>query len=108
MKSTYFLIALFFSSFIVQAQNKKENNATVIASLKKNINYLANDKLEGRRTGTAGEKLAYEFIQNEFRKAGLQTFTANKNYVQEFKSAEPVRLRSCTVKGSSGKPSFRA
>jgi len=88
MKSTYFLIALFFSSFIVQAQNKKENNATVIASLKKNINYLADDKLEGRRTGTAGEKLAYEFIQNEFRKAGLQTFTANKNYVQEFEVNE--------------------
>lgn len=88
MKSTYFLIALFFSSFIVQAQNKKENNATVIASLKKNINYLADDKLEGRRTGTAGEKLAYEFIQNEFRKADLQTFTANKNYVQEFEVNE--------------------
>jgi hypothetical protein len=88
MKSTYFLIALFCSSFIVQAQNKKENNATVIASLKKNINYLADDKLEGRRTGTAGEKLAYEFIQNEFRKADLQTFTANKNYVQEFEVNE--------------------
>ena len=78
MKSNYFLIVLFFTSFVVQAQQKKENNATVIASLKKNINFLADDKLEGRRTGTAGEKLAYEFIQTEFKKAGLQTFTANK------------------------------
>jgi len=88
MKSNYFLIALFFASFVVQAQHKKENTATVIASLKKNINFLADDKLEGRRTGTAGEKLAYEFIQIEFKKAGLQTFTANKKYVQEFEVNE--------------------
>jgi len=88
MKCNYFLIALFFASFAVQAQHKKENTATVIASLKKNINYLADDKLEGRRTGTAGEKLAYEFIQTEFKKAGLQTFTDNKNYVQEFEVNE--------------------
>ena len=108
MKPNYFFISLLLNCFVAQAQQKSSNETLVIASLKKNINYLADDKLEGRRTGTAGEKLAYEFIQNEFRKADLQTFTANKNYVQEFKSAEPVRLRSCTVKGSSGKPSFRA
>ena len=54
MKSNYFLIVLFFTSFVVQAQHKKENTATVIASLKRNIDYLSDDKLEGRRTGTAG------------------------------------------------------
>ena len=84
----YFLIALFLNSFIAQAQQKSSNDAAVIASLKKNINYLADDKLEGRRTGTAGEKLAYEFIQTEFKKAGLQTFTADKKYVQEFEVNE--------------------
>ena len=88
MKSNYFLIVLFFTSFVIQAQQKKENNATVIASLKKNINFLADDKLEGRRTGTAGEKLAYEFIQTEFKKVGLQTFTPDKKYVQEFEVNE--------------------
>ena len=88
MKSNYFLMVLFFTSFVVQAQQKKENNATVIASLKKNINFLADDKLEGRRTGTAGEKLAYDFIQTEFKKAGLKTFTTDKKYVQEFEVNE--------------------
>ena len=88
MKSNYFIIALFFCSFVVQAQQKSSNEASVIASLKKNINYLADDKLEGRRTGTAGEKLAYEFIQTEFKKAGLQTFTTDKKYVQEFEVNE--------------------
>jgi len=88
MKSNYFFIALFFTSFVAEAQQKTENNSTVITSLKKNINYLADDKLEGRRTGTAGEKLAYDFIQTEFKKAGLQTFTTDKKYVQEFEVNE--------------------
>ncbi len=88
MKSNYFLIALLFISLVVQAQQKKGNDARVIASLKTNINFLADDKLEGRRTGTAGEKLAYEFIQSEFKKAGLQSFTAEKKYVQDFEVNE--------------------
>lgn len=32
---------------------------------------LADDKMEGRETGTEGEKLAYEYISTEFRKLGL-------------------------------------
>ena len=97
MKSNYFFIALFFISFVAQAQHKIENNATVIASLKKNINFLADDKLEGRRTGTAGEKLAYKFIQTEFKKAGLKTFTVDKQYVQEFEVNEGREIGKSTT-----------
>ena len=97
MKSNYFFIALFFTSFVAQAQHKIENNATVIASLKKNINFLADDKLEGRRTGTAGEKLAYKFIQTEFKKAGLKTFTVDKQYVQEFEVNEGREIGKSTT-----------
>jgi hypothetical protein len=32
---------------------------------------LADDRLEGRRTGTAGEKLAMQYIAEQFRQAGL-------------------------------------
>ena len=88
MKLNYFFVALLLTCFVSQAQQKSNNEAVVISSLKKNINYLADDKLEGRRTGTAGEKLAYEFIQTEFKKAGLTTFTADKKYVQEFEVNE--------------------
>jgi aminopeptidase YwaD len=66
------------------AQKISKDDKKVIENLKTAINFLANDKLEGRRTGSAGEKLAYEFIEKEFKKAGLQTFTADKNYVQAF------------------------
>ncbi len=80
----YILLALIFVSQTISAQKSSKEDKKVVDNLKATINFLADDKLEGRRTGSIGEKLAYEFIQKEFRKAGLQTFTADKNYVQAF------------------------
>lgn len=91
----YILAAFLFASLTTQAQ-QKNTDAKTIASIKKTINYLADDKLEGRRTGTAGEKLAYEFIQTEFKKAGLQTFTADKNYIQSFEVNEGREIGTST------------
>jgi hypothetical protein len=84
----YILIALIFATQTISAQKINKEDKKVIENLKTTINFLADDKLEGRRTGSAGEKLAYEFIQKEFKKAGLQTFTTDKNYVQAFEVNE--------------------
>lgn len=40
--------------------------------MRQHVTYLADDKLEGRRAGTAGEKLAAEYISQQFRQAGLE------------------------------------
>jgi aminopeptidase YwaD len=40
-------------------------------NLKAHIQYLADDKLEGRRTGTKGEELAAEYITTQFKTIGL-------------------------------------
>jgi aminopeptidase YwaD len=40
--------------------------------LREDITYLASDKLEGRRTGSAGANLAAEYIAREFARAGLR------------------------------------
>jgi aminopeptidase YwaD len=77
-------IVFLLISPILFAQKIKKEDKLVIDNLKKAITFLADDKLEGRRTGSAGEKLAYEFIQKEFKKAGLETFTTNKSYIQDF------------------------
>ncbi|MCX6319123.1 MAG: M20/M25/M40 family metallo-hydrolase [Bacteroidetes bacterium] len=56
-------------------------------NLKKHIEFLADDKLEGRRTGTKGEELAREYIKEQFEAIGLtpkgtgsfpQAFTVNE------------------------------
>ena len=74
------VVCFFLSFFLVQisfAQKKKSpklskaDNATV-TNLQAHITYLANDKLEGRRAGTDGEKLAGEYISQKFQAAGLQ------------------------------------
>lgn len=80
----YIFAGLIFATQTLSAQKINKDDKKVIENLKTTINFLADDKLEGRRTGSAGEKLAYEFIQKEFKKVGLQTFTVDKNYVQAF------------------------
>jgi aminopeptidase YwaD len=87
-KMRYILLGCIFATQILSAQKINKEDKKIIENLKTIINFLADDKLEGRRTGSAGEKLAYEFIQKEFNKAGLQTFTADKNYVQAFEVNE--------------------
>jgi aminopeptidase YwaD len=80
----YILLGLIFTTQTLIAQKISKDDKKVIENLKVTINFLADDKLEGRRTGSTGEKLAYQFIEKEFKKVGLQTFTAAKNYVQTF------------------------
>lgn len=81
------LLLLLILPFAGQAQKLKKADKSVIAALQSHIRYLADDRLEGRRTGTPGEKLAVEYIAAEFQKAGLaprgtdgffQPFTVNE------------------------------
>ncbi len=60
MKNIFIVFVLFYQTSV--AQNRK-NTDPLIKGIKENVEYLASDKLEGRRTGTAGEKLAYTFIE---------------------------------------------
>ncbi|MEP7142912.1 MAG: M28 family peptidase [Ferruginibacter sp.] len=80
----YIFWLLLFSFHFADAQKLKKADKLILSNLEVHINYLADDKLEGRRTGTNGEKLAYEYISNEFEKAGLAPKGENDGYLQEF------------------------
>jgi hypothetical protein len=45
------------------------------------VQYLADDKLEGRGTGTAGFTLAAQYVENQFKEAGLQP-AGTENFLQ--------------------------
>jgi aminopeptidase YwaD len=64
-----FIIPAFFQFAV--AQKLKKTDKIIVTNLEAHIHYLADDKLEGRRTGTNGEKLASDYIIAEFQKAGL-------------------------------------
>ena len=63
-------LAVFTTQFAV-AQKLKKADKLILTNLQTHIGYLADDKLEGRRTGTAGEKLAYTYIEKQFKKMNL-------------------------------------
>ena len=99
MKRILWLLLLV--STIATAQKKKKAQIKadnlVITSLKSNIGFLADDKLEGRRTGTAGEKLAYEYISKKFEEAGLEPKGENGTFIQQFDVNEGKELKPSTA-----------
>ncbi len=56
---------------------------TVQNNLKKDVSYLASDELEGRQTGTKGEKAAATYIKNRFKELELLPKGTN-GFIQPF------------------------
>jgi len=52
--------------------NKTGQSSLHTDNLRAHIEFLADDKLEGRRTGTAGEERAMQYIIKQFKEIGLQ------------------------------------
>lgn len=50
----------------------------------RHVETLADDVMEGRETGTAGEKMAADYIVKNFKKADLQPMMLNDSYLQPF------------------------
>lgn len=92
-------IKLFFSILLlvtgVAAQKLKKEDKLTLANLKTHINYLADDKLEGRRAGSNGEKLAMEYISEKFKTAGLLP-KGSEGYYQPFEINEGKRIGDST------------
>ncbi len=62
------------------SKNAGKPDALLADNLKTHIGYLADDKLEGRRTGTEGERLAMEYISSRFKAIGLAAKGTNGFY----------------------------
>ncbi len=88
---------------IACSPSKKINKEDVqlLDNLKAHIQYLSDDKLEGRRTGTAGEKLAMEYISNQFSSTGLLP-KGTSNYYQAFEVNEGKQIDPSTELSING------
>src|SRR4051812_6564874 len=91
MKNLLLIIALVpaltFSQTRRERKAQEKNNKITLANLKAHVEYLASDKLEGRRAGTQGELMAMQYIAAQFQKDGLQPKGTN-GYIQEFEINE--------------------
>lgn len=82
---TLILAVPFLPSF---AQKVKKADKITLTNLEAHIRYLSDDKLEGRRTGSPGEKLAGDYVSIAFSKAGLQPKGDNNGWLQAFEINE--------------------
>jgi Zn-dependent M28 family amino/carboxypeptidase len=76
MKNSLFII---FLALIVSCKPNINQQERV----KEDVTFLASDKMEGRQTGTEGEKKAAKYIANRFKELGLQP-KGTENYLQPF------------------------
>jgi hypothetical protein len=92
-------------SLTVVGQRASTQHVPSVERLRAHIEYLASDKLEGRRTGTPGANLAAEYIAREFSRYGLRRSIGRdlpgmsileadspKRYLQEFPYVAGVAL----------------
>jgi len=89
------LIVLLLVSLSSVAQKLKKADKIMITNLQEHITYLADDKLEGRKAGTNGEKLARDYISNQFEKVGLEP-KGEQGWVQPFEIYDGKQINSST------------
>ena len=108
MKRIFWLLLLVSTVGFAQKNKKARVKAQikadklVVTALQGHIGFLADDKLEGRRTGTAGEKLAYEYISKKMEEAGLIPKGENGTYIQEFEVNEGKQINPATFLNING------
>ncbi|TXT27659.1 MAG: peptidase M28 [Chitinophagaceae bacterium] len=89
---------LLFIPLLSEAQSKRKlriaevkETTAIITNLKKHVQFLASDALEGRRTGSKGEILAMEYIIDQYKQMGLTPKGVN-GFMQEFEINEGKQI----------------
>ncbi len=78
MRKVVFSFLLLFAQLFLGAQIITED------LIKKHITILSSDEMEGRKAGTRGIEKAARYIENEFKKIGLNKFDGLSTYRQKF------------------------
>ncbi len=81
MKKLYLFFLLIPA--MLYGQEKPLISKKLPKELKKHVYFLADDALEGRLTGSAGEQTAARYIESAFKKAGLQP-AGDSGFFQSF------------------------
>ena len=74
---------ILFISIISCQQNISYENR-----INDDVNYLSNDKLEGRKTGSNGEQIAADYIADRFKNLKIKA-TGTNTYFQDFNFNKP-------------------
>lgn len=90
MRKSLLFLCFVGATNIAFGQELSANYAKTITAedLKRHLTYIASDELEGRDTGSEGQRKAAEYIANHFQQLGLQAIApqrdGSKGYFQKF------------------------
>ena len=87
MKNVFFFVVCILFQIKLSAQNKDavKYAAMVTADgLKSHLTIIADDNMEGRETGTEGQRKAAAYIAKHFKSLGLKPVKSTENYQQLF------------------------
>ena len=88
MKKKLFFIILFANSVVcfAQTENAAEKYANIItgSNLTKHLSIIASAEMEGRETGTEGQRKAATYIESQFKAIGLKSVSSLKGYQQYY------------------------
>ncbi|PCJ66764.1 MAG: hypothetical protein COA58_04710 [Bacteroidetes bacterium] len=79
-KAFLFVLVALSLNMISVAQKPRFKEKKIAHRVKKHVKYLADDELEGRLTGSAGETKSAEYIARQFEKIGLTPMGENKYF----------------------------
>ncbi|MBX2993113.1 MAG: M20/M25/M40 family metallo-hydrolase [Bacteroidetes bacterium] len=89
MKRTAFLLVATVSFFPASFSQSPE---ITVDELKAHVHYLASDELEGRGSGTEGNRKAAEYLKQQFASYGLNPAGKDGSFLQEFEFVSAVKL----------------
>ncbi len=100
MKKILLFVVLFTSLANAQSKKKKrlaeeKANKEIVSNLQQHVQFLADDKLEGRRAGTKGEQLALDYIVSQYGLIGLEPKGKN-GFLQPFEINEGKQIDPST------------
>jgi Zn-dependent M28 family amino/carboxypeptidase len=93
-------LPLLVLAFVIGSSDGPPSDKVLLASLKKDIAYLAADELGGRAIGTTGEQKAADYLASEFERLGL-TPMGTDGFFQAFTVSKPSNPHEAAVIGSS-------
>ncbi len=80
----FFFLPALHIGFAQSRKAKAKSDKVITSNLQTHIQYLASDKLEGRRAGTQGETLAMDYIKQMFEKYKLLPKGDDGSFIQSF------------------------
>jgi Zn-dependent M28 family amino/carboxypeptidase len=81
----FIVITIYLSAILVSVESAQLNfpeDELTVSEVESHLRFLASDELMGRKPGTYGADIAARYIAEQFRAAGLKTFSDSIDYFQ--------------------------